>query len=216
MVWLGRYNRAMKVTKYPQSCLLLEKEGWRIAIDPGSFFVERFKREDLGNIQAVLYTHQHSDHYEPNLAATFRKENVPMYGNADVCALIGEGSRLVEHGKLFEVAGYKIEPRDIGHFTTPTMPNPPQNTGYIIDGTFLHPGDGVHPEGLQAPDVGLPIGGPTGEVFVAQQAAFALAVGAKRVIPMHYDFFKADPNAFKAQASGFEVIVLREGESVEL
>lgn len=206
----------MKVTKYPQSCLLLEKAGWRIVIDPGSFFVERFKREDLGNVQAVLYTHQHFDHYDPDLAQAFLKDNVPLYGNADVCGLIGQSARLVESGKFFEVAGFKIEPRDIEHFTTPTMPLPPQNTGYIIDGTFLHPGDGINPSGLQVSDLGLPIGGPTAEAFVTTQAAFARAVGAKRVIPIHYDFFKADPAAFKASAQGYEVIVLAEGQSVEL
>jgi L-ascorbate metabolism protein UlaG (beta-lactamase superfamily) len=206
----------MKVTKFPQSCLLLEKEGWRIAVDPGSFFVERFHRSDLGNVQAALYTHQHADHYDPGLADVFRKEGVPMYGNQEVCSLIGEGSRLAEHGRPFEVAGFLIEPRDIGHFTSPQMPNPPKNTGYIIDGTFLHPGDGVHPEGLQADHLGLPIGGPTGEQFVIQQIAFAKAVGAKKVIPMHYDFFKADPEVFRAQANGFEVLVLKDGESAEL
>lgn len=37
----------MKVTKYPQSCLLIEKDGHRIVIDPGNVFTASYKVADL-------------------------------------------------------------------------------------------------------------------------------------------------------------------------
>jgi L-ascorbate metabolism protein UlaG (beta-lactamase superfamily) len=58
----------MKITKYPQSCLLLEKNGQRIVIDPGKFFAEKYSFAELGEISAVLYTHRHGDHLDATKA----------------------------------------------------------------------------------------------------------------------------------------------------
>jgi L-ascorbate metabolism protein UlaG (beta-lactamase superfamily) len=207
----------MKVTKYPQSCLLLEKDGQRIVIDPGNFFSAKFSLDDLGDIKAVLFTHQHGDHLDPNLLDDLRAKKICLYGNADVSAKIGEGACPVQSGAGFTVAGFAVMPHDLPHFTTPTMAEPPQNTGYVIDGTFFHPGDGVKTQSLRVADLATPVAGG----FTFDDAlSFAKSLGAKRLLPIHYSnqaMYPVDVREFEAKAKAeFEVIVLEDGQSADL
>ncbi|MBW3538049.1 MBL fold metallo-hydrolase [Candidatus Parcubacteria bacterium] len=204
----------MKITKYPQSCLLLEKDGRRIAIDPGSFFTDRYRAQDLGAIEAVLYTHQHADHFDQSLVNEFKAAGVALYGNRAVCQLIGEGARPADSGQPFEVAGFNVTPHDLPHCRLVDGSDGPPNTGYIIDGHFFHPGDGVETEGVQVDHLALPIAGPSVSFYHA--AKFAKSLGAQKVIPIHYHSFKADPHDFASRFQDAEVIVLESGESVEL
>lgn len=207
----------MKVTKYPQSCLLLEKDGRRIVIDPGRFFVASYSVGDLGDIEAVLYTHQHSDHFDQSITEQLKATGAKLFGNAEVAALIGQGANLVEGGRQFTVAGFEVTPHDLPHCRIPGL-EPPQNTGYIVDGNFFHPGDGVETEGVSVENLAVPIAGPDISPFDAVQ--FIESVGAKAAIPIHYHFFKEDPEVF-AKAYGrsggqAKIVILGDGQSVEV
>jgi L-ascorbate metabolism protein UlaG (beta-lactamase superfamily) len=207
----------MKVTKYPQSCLLLEKDGARIVIDPGNFFAAKYSLEDLGDLSAVLYTHRHSDHADADVFEKIRAAGIPAYGNADVREVLGDGVTLVGSGQEFAIAGFTVLPHDIPHFVIDPATPPPQNTGYIIDGTFFHPGDGYENNGVKAVDFAVPIAGPFG---FETPLAFIASVGAKRVIPIHYsnnERYPVDANAFvEAAGSAAEIILLDDGETAEL
>lgn len=209
------YSWFMKVTKYPQSCLLLEKDGKRIVIDPGRFFTQKYDVGELGKLEAVLYTHQHGDHFDQSLVDGFKKQGVPIYANEAVCELIGDTKCNVSHSAGFEVAGFDVMPHDLPHF--PIKGDPPQNTGYIIDGNFFHPGDGVKTTGVSASNLAAPIAGGFGFDDVID---LAKSIKAKKLIPIHYtnqQMYPVDVNEFKSQAEGeFEVIVLADGESTEL
>jgi L-ascorbate metabolism protein UlaG (beta-lactamase superfamily) len=203
----------MKVTKFPQSCLLLEKDGNRIVIDPGTFFAEKYSAEDLGEVAGVLYTHQHSDHFDRNLADYFNSMRVPLYGNESVCRLMGVKICRLVSGSGFSLAGFKIEPYDLPHFP---VEKPPQNTGYIVDGIFMHPGDGLEAgSDLAVANLAVPIG--TSRGFDGAMN-LANAVKAKRIIPIHFTNqarYPCSAKEFAEQASAdFEVTILNDGESV--
>jgi L-ascorbate metabolism protein UlaG (beta-lactamase superfamily) len=207
----------MKVTKYPQSCLLLEKDGKRIVIDPGNFFAEKYSLDELGSIEAVLYTHRHGDHLDAGIFEQVKTANIPSYGNADVCELLGDGITEVVSGQAFTVAGFNILPHDIEHFRADPVIDPPQNTGFIVDGNFFHPGDGHENNGVQVNHFAVPIAGP----FKFEHAVeFVKSVGAKKVIPIHYTNqarYPANPQDFITLARGSaEIILLDDGQSVEL
>ena len=51
----------MQITKLGHCCLLVETKGKRILTDPGSYTVEAQSR--LTNIDYILFTHEHQDHY---------------------------------------------------------------------------------------------------------------------------------------------------------
>lgn len=44
----------MRLTRYPQSCLLIEEpDGGRVLVDPGRFVAEAYDLDDLGEVDAV-------------------------------------------------------------------------------------------------------------------------------------------------------------------
>lgn len=210
----------MKVTRYPQSCLLLEKDGHKLVIDPGVNFLETHKVEELSGVEAVLYTHQHGDHYEPSIAEALLGQGVALYANKSTAELIGLDKVTVVHdGDAFQAAGFEIAARELPHCLLPNGQPGPQNTGYVINGVLFHPGDGKELEGLTVDNLALPITGP--DISILDAVNFAKQVKAKVAIPIHYTAIPFDPNVFAAYAgkagdSGFEVRVLADGESTEI
>lgn len=210
----------MRITKYPQSHLVLNKDGVKLLIDPGSItFGAGFKVEDFADIPAFLLTHSHPDHLDPQNAKALM-EGKKVYGNSDVVnQLKGMGVEAIEihDGEEFEVEGYKIKAIDLPHCKMQDGTDGPPNTGFLIDGVLFHPGDGdIAPEGVKADDLALPIAGPT--ITLDGALKFATDVEAKIVIPIHYDYFKNDPEEFKkmAQEKGIEVRVLAPGQETEI
>lgn len=204
----------MKVTKYPQSCLLLEERaGGRILIDVGTYVTEAYDLDDLGEIDAVLYTHRHPDHFDQALIEQLLDRGVPIYANADVCGLIEDGGATeVKDGQTLEVAGFTITPVDIPHVPLVDGSAGPPNTGFLFEDQFFHPGDGVAVDGISVNALAVPIVGSS----ISFRDAYAMVdtVRAETAVPIHYDFFTADPQLFAHFCDITEVVVLNPGESV--
>lgn len=108
----------MKITKYPQSNFLIEKEGTRVLIDPGYLTFEKYKTEDFGDLSAILVSHRHWDHVDREPAKIWSREGVPIYGNSDVVQVLGEEDvkvNEIKNGQEFEPGGFKIKPIDLPH-----------------------------------------------------------------------------------------------------
>ena len=63
----------MKITKYPQSCLMIETNNKRILVDAGGLkyqdrFLEEWKKADV-----ILITHKHGDHIKSDVLHCKRK-----------------------------------------------------------------------------------------------------------------------------------------------
>jgi L-ascorbate metabolism protein UlaG (beta-lactamase superfamily) len=210
----------MKVTRFTQSCLMLEKDVRKIVIDPGAPFIKKFGLDILQDVDAVLFTHQHADHFSEEVVATLSKAKAQIYANAATARLIGtEKCTVVNSLDSFNVAGFTVVAYELPHCLMPSGDHGPQNTGYVVDSLLFHPGDGTEfsePIDLKVPNVAAPISGPD----ISFRDAFSLAttLGATRVIPIHYDIFHTDPQLFVAMSKNapFKVTVLGEGESTEL
>lgn len=210
----------MKVKKYPQSHLVITGSSTKIIIDPGSItFAAGFKAEEFQGADAYLITHQHQDHMDPvNIKNIVN--NKLVYGNADVKAklkALGIEAQETKDKQKFTVGEFEITPVDLPHCKMQDGSDGPPNTGFLINNIFFHPGDGdKSPFNLTSPNLALPIAGPT----ITMQGAleFAKDIQAKIVIPIHYDYFKADPNEFKNMALpfGIEVRPLVSGEETEI
>ncbi len=208
----------MKVTRFPQSCLLLEKDNHKIVIDPGMHFLETHKVQELQDVEAVLYTHEHTDHYDPSIAEALLAQKIPLFVNSATAQLIGnEKVTVVDDGDNFTVATFEVIARELPHCLLPSGQPGPQNTGYVIDGVFFHPGDGKEIEDLKVDNLALPISGP--DISILDAIQFAKQVEAKLVIPIHYQAIPADPDVFAAYAERggalFRVQILADGESTE-
>lgn len=209
----------MKVTKFPQSCLLIENDGHQIVVDPGVHFLETHKVEELQKVEAVLYTHQHSDHYDPKVAEALLAQGVAVYANGSTARLIGtEKVTIVNSGDSFTAGSFEVVARELPHCLLADGSEGPQNTGYVIDGVLFHPGDGKEIDDLKVDNLALPIIGP--DISILDAINFAKQVSAKVIIPIHYTGIPIDPEAFALYAgkgkAGLEVRVLADGESTEL
>jgi L-ascorbate metabolism protein UlaG (beta-lactamase superfamily) len=202
----------MRVTKFPQSCLLLEKAGGRIVIDPGSITMARHDLDEFGDIQAVLYTHRHHDHFDEHYVDALLERGVALYGNADLCSLVDPMNE-VKDGQSLEVASFRIEPRDLPHVPMVNGSAGPPNTGFFVDGRLFHPGDGIELEGLRARVLALPIAGPS--ISFRDAYVFTERTRADIVVPIHYDFFIAEPETFAKYCDIAEVVALKPGASYE-
>lgn len=206
----------MKVTRFTQSCLLLEQDGHKLVIDPGEQFLQLHSIADLGGVEAVLYTHEHSDHYNANIAEQLIAAGATLYANESTAKLIGDGKvSVVNDGDVFTAAGFEVTARELPHCLLPDGSAGPQNTGYVINGALFHPGDGKELDGLTVDNLALPIAGP--DISILDAITFAKQVSAKVAIPIHYTVVPADPDVFatyaKRGAPSLEVRVLADGES---
>ncbi len=205
----------MRVTRFPQSCLVVETEAARIAIDPGTFVTARHELSELGALDAVLYTHRHADHLDVEVVDALRAQGAELFGNADVVALLGaQRCTQVDAGRPFAAAGVEIAPHDLPHVVMVDGSPGPPNTGYLVDGTLFHPGDGIELTGLQAPVAAIPIAGPSISFHDAYR--FVRQLGAQRIVPMHYDAFVADPEHFARVCDLAAVHVLADTETLDL
>jgi L-ascorbate metabolism protein UlaG (beta-lactamase superfamily) len=205
----------VRLIRYPQSCLVVEVAGTRLAIDPGTFVTARHSLDDLGFLDAVLYTHRHADHLDIEVVDDLLERGTRLYGNADVTALLGaERCTTLEDSRSVEVSGVEVLPRDLPHVVMVDGSPGPPNTGFLLDGTLFHPGDGMELTGLTARVAAVPIAGPSISFHDAYE--FVRRLGAEHVVPIHYDAFVADPTHFARVCDLAEVHVLSDGETLDL
>jgi L-ascorbate metabolism protein UlaG (beta-lactamase superfamily) len=209
----------MRVKKYPQSHLVISESGKKLIIDPGYITFEKgFKVEDFQGADVYLITHQHEDHLGTETIRDIVGDK-PVLGNSDVIGKLKEigvpNANEISNMQEVEIGGFKIKAVDLPHFQKEGVVMPP-NTGFLINGIFFHPGDGDKSPPITAPNAAVPIGGATINYDTALE--FIEGIGAKVVIPIHYDVYKGDPDEFKKMASNFGIDVrpLGYGEETEI
>ena len=96
------YGGAMRITHLGHACLLVEMADTRLLIDPGTFADDL---SDVRDLSAVLVTHQHPDHLDP--------ERLP----ALVAANPGRGRALRpgQRRRARRARGRRARPRRLGH-----------------------------------------------------------------------------------------------------
>ncbi len=204
----------MKVTRYFQSCLLIEDSGVRILIDPCA---QDKDIEKFGKPDAVFYTHEHMDHFDAEMAEKFSGGGADIYANASTAKqLKNQPKATVNEGDEIEVKGLKVKAMELPHCLMVDGSTSVQNTGYLVAGMLFHPGDGKELAGLKAEILAVPLNGP--DISPHDAFMFGKQSQAKQLIPIHYDFLGGNPDFFASTASqhGMETHALKQGESVEL
>jgi L-ascorbate metabolism protein UlaG (beta-lactamase superfamily) len=187
--------------------------------------------QKLTFVDVVTSTHNHTDHLD---AETLR----PILSANPKAKLV-----IPEANRAFVVDRLKIDPafptglsigetKAVADMTFTAVPaaheqRDPGLVGYIVrlgPWTIYHSGDTVVVDGMLAPlrahavDVALlPINGKAGNMNGVDAARLAKAIGAKLVIPCHFDMFAfntASPDAFAAECErlGQPVRVLKNGQ----
>ena len=204
----------MKITRYFQSCLLIEEGDARLLIDPSGQESDRVN--EFGLVDAVLYTHEHPDHFDAALAKNFADKKADIYANASTASKMPITPVTVTDGQEFEIKGVKIKALELPHCLMSDGSEGPQNTGYLINQKLFHAGDGKELDGLNVDILALPIAGP--DISFKDAVDFIKQVKAATIVPIHYDFIGTKPEVFVRLTSGvsFDTKILDIGESVEL
>lgn len=211
----------MNITKYPQSCLLLEKDNKRILIDPGSYVTAKYSADELPELEAIFLTHRHGDHVDPDfIKSILVKKNIPVYANQDTADLFGNLiSQVIGPAQTIDIADFSVQVYDMPHCPMVDGSSGPPNNGYVFDGMFLHAGDSVSVQGLQVENAAVAIAGP--DLSLRDAHNLIQNISAKRVIPMHYSIFSDEKpigaiGMLEHATPGVEIVVLGNAETVTL
>ncbi len=178
----------MKITHLGHACLLVETDGARVLVDPGAFS-EGF--DDLTDVDAVLVTHQHFDHFEPERVAALLAANpaAPLVVEQATSAVVSESVgadrvHVVAPGDHFDVKGVEVEVVGGTHATIHRDIDLIPNIGFYFPASgLLHPGDEFNPPAVDVRLLALPISGPWQKL--SDTVDYLRAVNPERAFPIH-------------------------------
>ena len=181
----------MDLTKLGHSCLLVEEAGVRILIDPGTLSTGL---DELDGIDAVLYTHAHADHFDPETLARLSDRNGParIVADGDTAEQVRELGREVTVASDGDVLDLGVEVRVVGsrhaviHLDLPGL----ANVGYLVSGRLFHPGDALTLPPVDVEVLALPVVAPW--TRVSECVDYLRAVAPARAVPIH-DAIAANP-----------------------
>jgi L-ascorbate metabolism protein UlaG (beta-lactamase superfamily) len=175
----------MKITKFGHCCLLIEEKGLRILTDPGSFTTQQ---NTIKDIDVVLITHEHMDHFHINSLKNILKNNatVKILTNKAVGKLLDKEKikyELVQDKQHIKIKNVLIEGFGTKHAEMHSSIPPTDNTGYFIDNRLFYPGDAFTIPGKNVEILALPVAGPWMKISEAMD--YAIGLRPKICFPVH-------------------------------
>lgn len=171
----------MKITKYTHACVRLERDGRVLVIDPGTWS----EPAALAGADAVLVTHEHTDHIDVFRLAGF---GIPVYAPADARIVGRELTRGLEitpvrAGEEFTAAGFRVRTAGGRHALIHGGQPDCANLGYLVDDLVYHPGDSLDPPGQPVQTLLVPA--QASWLKLAEAIDFVWTVAPDRVFPIH-------------------------------
>lgn len=180
---------SITVTSWGHACVLVERAGQHLVIDPGVFTDATV----LDTADAVLVTHEHVDHMVPDrlVAALAADPRLEVWAPTSVLAILRDSGAPDERlhvaaaGDRFEAAGFAVlgvgGEHAVIHPSIPTV----ANVGYLIEEAVLHPGDSFAPPPAELSPtlLLLPIGAPW--LKLAESADYLQTVKPRMAAPIH-------------------------------
>ena len=176
----------MKLTKHEHACVVLEKDGASIVIDPGSF--SSGAAEIIAGADAILITHEHMDHVNEAAitGALAARPDLRVYGPAPLGAMLSaqqDQFTPVEAGDQLAVGSFAVTVHGRDHAVIhPDIPVIP-NVGYLIDGSLYHPGDAYFVPEVPVSVLLLPTSGPW--MKISEAADYVRAVRPQQIVQIH-------------------------------
>jgi L-ascorbate metabolism protein UlaG (beta-lactamase superfamily) len=203
------------ITKLVHACLLVEANGKRVLVDPGSFSWQddRLDASAVEGVDRILITHEHADHVSVEFVrAALERSNGALVETTPAlqAILADEGIEAVTEGTPQFAAPHERIPIGPG----------PQNVGFHIEGVLSHPGDS-HSFVETMPILAMPFVAPWGSL--TNGADRARLVRPAYVVPIHDWFLSEGGRTFMYRLArtaldqdGIELVEIPDFETVEL
>jgi L-ascorbate metabolism protein UlaG (beta-lactamase superfamily) len=173
----------MKLTKYEHACLVLEISDEKLIVDPGAFSTPL---GDLGDVRAIVITHEHPDHWTPEQLDRIlaRNPDVTIYGPAGVAlAATGYDITTVTDGDTAEVGPFQLafygSRHAVIHSSIPVI----DNVGVLVNNTLFYPGDSFTVPPVAVDTLAVPSAAPW--LKIGEAMDYVTAVAPKRSFPTH-------------------------------
>lgn len=185
----------MIITKYPQSCLLVEAKGRKILVDPGTLLWDDSFLKDWADVDAIFVTHKHSDHCNAAAISAMQVNNgMPVYSSSEVATKYTDiNFTIIKIGDILDLDVAKVEVVNAVHGYLPTIKGSEttENLGFIIDDDatrFYITGDTICFDNDYKCDViAVPVSDMALVMGPYEAVLFAKAAGAKTILPTHWD-----------------------------
>jgi L-ascorbate metabolism protein UlaG (beta-lactamase superfamily) len=174
----------MRITKFGHSCLHVVDAGAGILIDPGAF---SGPFEQLTGLTAVLVTHQHPDHVDPDrlravLAANPGAQLFADPDSVDVLSDHGIKGNAVATGDVLDV-GTPVEATVVDHAIIYGDLPGITNACYLIGHRLFHPGDSFTDPGREVDILAVPVSAPW--MAVKEAVDYLRATTPGIAVPIH-------------------------------
>lgn len=190
----------MLLTHLGHSCLLVDVDGTRILIDPGSFS----DVEGVRDLSAILVTHTHPDHLNPPAIPALLRDNpkAELWLESEAGdrlkgsePQLGNSIQRMQSGQALTFGAVTVTPVGQQHALIHAQVPQPDNLGLIVTSvsttaetnpTLFHPGDALDAEHPLLDDLDVlcvPINAPWASV--ADTLAFVQRLAPKRVVAIH-------------------------------
>lgn len=174
----------LQLTKYEHACFTVTKDSQVLVVDPGSFTTDFIAPE---HVVGVIITHDHPDHYDPEMVAAIMDKNpdAMIVAHASITDSIEVFQSLtVEPGDSLSLGLFDLEFFGGEHAEISAGVVPPANLGVMIDDLLYYPGDSFVAPGDRSVDtLALPIAAPW--LKVSEVIEFLHAVHPRAAFPTH-------------------------------
>lgn len=186
----------MKITKFAQSCFLVETNNKRILVDPSNIKYENNLLEFWNNIDIILITHKHKDHIHIEAVnKILENPKTRLYTTQEVKDAYEDlKCEILKKGDIINLDNIKIEVVKAVHGYMPFLKGGNEineNVGYIIDDgikRFYLTSDSICFENNYKCDIiAVPVCDHGLVMGPFEAGLFSKETGAGLVIPIHYD-----------------------------
>ena len=216
----------MRITKFPQSCLLVETKGRKILVDPGNLKYRDEYFDIWNSVDIVLITHKHPDHCYTDVIQKLNK-NIIIYSTNEVQSSNESlNISVVKEDDIIELDNIRIEVVHAIHGYQPLLKGKEvnENVGYIIDdgeNRLYATSDTIcFKNDYKADILCIPVTGHGLTMSAFEAALYAKEVGATLTIPIHMDnpAFPPDFDYIKEMFNKYEVEyeILDNDEKIEI
>ena len=177
----------MELTHFGHSCLLADFGVARLLFDPGTF---SHGFEGITGLTAILITHQHPDHADPQRLPALVEANpqAALYADPQTAAALGGDRQAVHAGDRIALGELTI--RGVGGRHAVIHPEIPviDNTSYLIGddehpARLMHPGDALFIPDEEVDVLATPAAAPW--MKIAEAVDYLRAVAPRHAVPIH-------------------------------